>query len=487
MTSYDSGEPVRPRDGSPPAVPRTSAIADATEGDLNLTDTRQAWRIARSETASNLLDRDSAAFVHQALSSPCLEVLESVHGSRLNTHDDHTLLDFHGNSCHNVGYGHPRVVAAIAEQLARLPFCPRRYTNETAVGFAEKLGACSPQGRLSKVLLAPGGAEAMSIAMKLARFATGKSGFVSFWNSFHGATIDTISIGGERHFREHLGPLLPNCHHVSPPVPGECGQPCGSRCTSACVSAIAETLKTNPDIAAVIAEPIRCTTVDLAPAGYWRSVRELCDAHGVLLIFDEIPIGLGRTGAMTAAETEGVIPDILVLGKALGGGVLPLAAMLCSPELDRAKFTSLGHFTHEKSPILAAAGLATLNVIESEGLCERSRTLGEGFMTELRDRTRHLPIVREIRGRGLLIGVELAPLPQSSDVRLLAERVMYKCLSNGLSFKVSGGRVLTLTPPLTISTEDLALAMRILIDALECVSSPDQRSLLATPHMSSGV
>jgi 4-aminobutyrate aminotransferase len=425
--------------------------------------------------ARRLLERDDAAFLTQALSTPCLDVIDSCGGSELRTVSGRVLLDFHGNSVHQVGYGHPRVIEAIRRQLDTMPFCPRRYTNEPAVRLAERLGEISPGGRLNKVLLTPGGAEAMSMAMKLARIATGKNGFVSFWGSFHGATLDTISIGGERHFREGAGALLPGCEHVFPPLARDCRYGCAGRCNFGCASAIRDVLERNPDIAAVIAEPIRCTTVDPAPSGFWARVRETCDAYGVLLIFDEIPIGLGRTGRMFACQRDEVTPDILVLGKGLGGGVLPLAAMLVRPELNVAGRTSLGHFTHEKNPVLCAAALATIDVIQEEGLVERSRVLGESFLTRL-DRFKSLfSCVGQIRGLGLLIGVQIEACEGHPDPSRTAERIMFECLGRGLSFKVSSGNVLTLTPPLTVSDEEIDRALQILEASFAAVcSSPTQ-------------
>ncbi|MBY0260915.1 MAG: aminotransferase class III-fold pyridoxal phosphate-dependent enzyme, partial [Phycisphaerales bacterium] len=202
-------------------------------------------------------------------------------------------------------------------------------------------------------------------------------------------------------------------------------------------------------------------TVDLAPEGFWQRVRDLCDRHGCLLVFDEIPLCMGRTGRMFACEHDGVTPDILVLGKALGAGVVPLAAMLARSGLDVAGHTSLGHFTHEKSPLLCAAALAALDVLRDEGLIERSRELGERLMSRLRELQRRHADIADVRGRGLLVGVEIG----GAEAAATAERLMYACLERGLSFKVSGGRVLTLTPPLTISVSDLDRAVEILGDA----------------------
>ncbi len=448
---------------------------DRSEGDVNVSALRSGWRERLSARTRTLLDRDEAAFFRQALSTPCLNALSEARGATLVDADGREVLDFHGNSVHQVGHGHPRVLEAVREQLDRMAFCPRRYTNEPAVRLAERLASISPGRALSKALIAPGGAEAMSMAMKLARLATGRANFVSFAGSFHGATLDTISIGGEAHFRDGVGPLLPGCVHVPAPTPSRCSPALGECassgvCAGRCLSALERTLRESGPVAAVIGEPIRCTTVDLPPPGYWSRVRQLCDEHGALLIVDEIPLCLGRTGRWFSIDHEGVVPDILVLGKGLGGGVFPMAAMIARPELDIAGRTSLGHFTHEKSPVGAAAALAVMDVIEQEDLLTRSERVGAKLLDDLKALAGEIPIIAHVRGRGMLIGVQLRPLGGVS-AEALAEQVLYECLRAGLSFKVSGGDVLTLTPPLNISGDALGRGMGILERALRAAAA----------------
>ncbi|MBT7028162.1 MAG: aspartate aminotransferase family protein, partial [Verrucomicrobia bacterium] len=355
-------------------------------------------------------------------------------------------MDFHGNSVHQVGHAHPKVIEAVKRQLDELAFCPRRFTNQSALALAERLAKLAP-GNLAKVLFAPGGTAAIGIAMKLARYATGRHKTISMRDSFHGASLDAISIGGEALFRDGLGPLLPGCFHVDWPS------------ATADAEAIEKILVEEGDVGAVIAEPMRCTTINRPPDAYWRRVRELCNRHGALLIFDEIPLALGRTGRMFCCEHSGVTPDILVLGKGLGGGVMPMAATIARTDLDIVPQRALGHYTHEKSPVGAAAALATLDVIESENLLEHSSKLGAEILEQLRKlQQRHNTII-DVRGLGLAMGVEVS----SPDT---AECILHDCLENGLSFKVSDGTVLTLTPPLTITDEQISRALSILDKAL---------------------
>jgi 4-aminobutyrate aminotransferase len=192
-------------------------------------------------------------------------------------------------------------------------------------------------------------------------------------------------------------------------------------------------------------------------------VRDACDAHGTLLIFDEIPTGLGKTGRFFAAEHDGVAPDIVVLGKALGGGVLPIAACIARADLDVAGDYAFGHYTHEKNPVTAAAALATLQIIERDGLVEQAASVGAHALNRLREMQQRHRSIGDVRGRGLLLGIEMV---QDRDSKApaadAAERVMYRALSRGLSFKTTMGHVLTLTPPLITTHAQMGAALDIL-------------------------
>jgi 4-aminobutyrate aminotransferase len=335
------------------------------------------------------------------------------------------------------------------------------------VELARKLVSIAPPG-LTRVLLAPGGTSAMGMAVKLARAATGRFKTISMWESFHGASLDCISIGGERIFRDGMGPLLPGSRHVPPPDPHRCPFRCGNRCNLACAEFIEYILRAEGDVAAVIAEPIRCSPL-IPPPDYWRRIRQACDRHRALLIFDEIPLGLGRTGRMFVCEHFGVAPDIMVLGKGLGGGVIPLAAMLAREALNSATPAgALGHYTHEKSPVACAAALATLGVIEEEGLVHRASDLGACALRGLGELARRHALISEVRGLGLVLGVVLHRRVEGgfAPANDEAEQVLYGSLRRGLNFKVSQGNILTLTPPLTVTRAQIDQAIGILDAAL---------------------
>ncbi|MGH8692170.1 MAG: aminotransferase class III-fold pyridoxal phosphate-dependent enzyme, partial [Burkholderiales bacterium] len=200
----------------------------ASEGDVNLSGKRKAWQGKSLGAATReLLAEDARYFLHQSLSTPCLSALKSASGIWLEDLDGRRVMDFHGNSVHQLGHGHPRVVEAVKQALDTLPFSPRRYTNEHAVALARKLSALSG---LDKVLFAPGGTEAIGMALKLARLATGRHKTISMWDSFHGVSLDAISIGGEALFRSGIGPLLPGAEHVQPCDPRHCHFGCGGKC-----------------------------------------------------------------------------------------------------------------------------------------------------------------------------------------------------------------------------------------------------------------
>ncbi|MDR7522465.1 MAG: aspartate aminotransferase family protein [Armatimonadota bacterium] len=442
----------------------------AIEGDMNLTPRRAEWARRHIDPQTrHWLEEDARYFLHQALSTPCLNVLGRCEGIYIEDLGGRRYMDFHGNSVHQVGFGHPRVIEAIKRQLDRLSFCTRRYTNIPAVSLARKLAEITP-GHLGKSLFCPNGAAAIGMALRLARAATGRFKTISMWDSFHGASLDASSVGGQRMFREQAGPLLPGSEHVPPYDAYRCLWDCGGRCDLRCARYVEYVLEKEGDVAAVVAEPVR-GTVSIPPAEYWQAVRAACDRHGALLIFDEIPHALGRTGRMFACEHFGVVPDMLVLGKGLGGGIFPMAALVTRPDLDVMADRALGHFTHEKNPVGCAAALATIEVIEEEGLVEHARTLGQHALDRLRDMAQRYPLIGDVRGLGLFLGIELVRDRSTREpANDEADAIMYHALDRGLSFKVTHGNILTLIPPLLITQAEMDRALDIVEEAIGAAS-----------------
>ena len=445
-----------------------------TEGEANTSAARQNWQdtdASTDEATCDLLARDAGVFLHQSLSSPCLTAIARAEGIWIEDTAGRRFMDFHGNSVHHIGYGHPRLKAAIKAQIDDLCFAPRRFTCEPAVALAEKLTGLAPDG-LGKVLFTTGGSDAVEVALKVARAATGRFKTISFWDAFHGAGFGAASVGGEHTFRSHIaGPLLPGTEHVAPFACYRCpyGHQGPETCGLACAEMVSYVLEREGDVAAVIAEPMRAVPY-VPPPGFWSGVKAACAAHGTLLIFDEIPTGLGKTGRFFAHEHDDVTPDMVVLGKALGGGILPIAATLVRADLDVMGDFAIGHYTHEKNPVTAIAALTTIEIIEDEGLVARAADLGAYALERLHALADRSPIVGDVRGRGLLFGIEIvtdkATKTPGND---LAERIYYECLDAGLSFKISQGAVLTLSPPLVISKDELSAALTIVENAVLAV------------------
>jgi 4-aminobutyrate aminotransferase len=370
---------------------------------------------------------------------------------------------------HLLGYRNPYILQKVKKQLDGLVFSPRRFTNRISVDFAQKLTRLTPDP-LNKVLFAPGGTLATSIALKLVRIATGKHKVISMWDSFHGAGMDSLSVGGESLFRKNLGPLMTGVFHVPPPsayrgfLTGEEGN------DEKYADYIEYVIQKEGDIGAVIAETIRDSVVEIPSVSYWQKVRAICDKYNVLLILDEIPIGLGKTGKMFAFEHFGIQPDILTLGKGLGGGIIPIASVIVNENLDVGQTTALGHYTHEKSPLGAAAGLAVLEFLEKENILAKVGEDEKFLKEELHMLKDKFELIGDIRGRGLLWGIELVKNRNTKEKAVdKAEKIMYYCMENGLSFKVSSGNVLMLTPPLTITRDELKHAVEILENAFKSI------------------
>lgn len=445
-----------------------------TEGESNTSKARLDWIADNATNVSGpLLERDAAAFLHQSLSSPCVSTIAKAEGIWIEDVDGRRFMDFHGNSVHHIGYGHPRLKEAIKRQIDELSFSPRRFTNEVSVELAETLGEIAP-GKLDKVLFTTGGSDANEVALRIARAATGRFKTVSFWDAFHGAGFGAASVGGEATFRSHIaGPLLPGSEHVAPFNCYRCayGHQGPDACGLACANMVDFVLKREGDVAAVIAEPMRAVPI-VPPPGYWQAVREACNRHGALLIMDEIPTGLGKTGRMFAFEHDDIVPDIVTLGKALGGGILPIAAVVARSDLDVCGDFAIGHYTHEKNPVTARAALTTLEIVREEGLAERAGELGAEALERLAGFAQTSPVIGDVRGRGLMFGIEIVADKNTRQADPdLAEKIYYHCLEAGLSFKISASNVLTLSPPLVISREELGKALSIVENAINACAS----------------
>ncbi|HFQ5213209.1 TPA: aspartate aminotransferase family protein [Vibrio vulnificus] len=438
-----------------------------SEGDVNTTPARQAWNASMDdERTQALLKRDSEVFLHQAMSTPCLDTLEAAEGIYIQDATGKKYMDFHGNNVHQLGYAHPHVIKRVQEQIAKLPFSPRRFTNETAIECAEKLTQICG-GELNRVLFAPGGTSAVGMALKLARHITGNYKVVSLWDSFHGASLDAISVGGEACFRQGMGPLMAGVERIPPAVSYRGAFPVADGSDVHYADYLEYVIEKEGGVGAFIAEAVRNTDVQVPSKAYWKRIREICDKHNVMLIIDDIPNGMGRSGEWFTYQAYDIEPDMLCIGKGLGGGLVPIAAMVTKDKYNTAEQISMGHYTHEKSPIGCAAALATMEAIEQEGLLDKVKVDSQFMREKLLEMKAKYPVIGDVRGIGMLWGIELVT-DHESKARAYdeAEAVLYQCLNNGVSFKVSQGNVIQLSPPLIITREQLTEALAIFEEAI---------------------
>jgi putrescine aminotransferase len=371
-------------------------------------------------------------------------------GSRVRGSDGCSYLDCGGFGVFLLGHCHPRVVEAVRAQLGRNPLATRLFLNPELAEAAECLAAISPPG-LEYVFLTNSGAEATEVGLKLARLA-GKRTTIAMHNGFHGKTIGALSVTGRAQYRQPFEPLLPDVSFV----------PFGD------IEALRARLAAD---CAVVLEPVQAEGgVRVPPKGYLRAVRAACDEAGAVLILDEIQSGMGRLGAWWGADLVGVTPDVLLTGKVLGGGVMPVGGVVATAELFAPLNADplLHSSTFAGSPLAATAVTATIGVIESEGLLERTRLLGP-LVRDLADEavSRHCPhLVTGVRGEGLLIGIEF----RSSD---LATEFLMGLLDEQVipSYSLNSSNVLRLTPPAVLDDADLDQLARALVSAARRVGA----------------
>jgi len=369
----------------------------------------------------------------------------------------------------NLGHNHVRLVARLREFLNEdaVQFC-HVGPSPHAADLAAHLASCLPQP-LEVVLLSNSGAEAVEAALKLARAATSRHGFIYCDGAYHGTSLGTLSVMGAQRLRRPFEPLLADC--VAIPF-GDLPR--------------LETALAPRQAAAFIVEPVLCEGgVVLPPQGYLQAARELCKRHGALFILDEVQTGLGRTGTMFACQAENVVPDIIVLAKALSGGIAPIGATVTSAEIHARAYGSMDRFdlhstTFGGNAFACTAALETLRIIADTGLVANSAARGEQLLPGLRARLAGHPLVRDIRGRGLLVGIELGPTEAGwlnrlapSLVSLVSEKVFgqwlaLKLLEKGFICQPAAhhGNVLKLEPPLTIAGAQIDEAVNAVAEVL---------------------
>jgi 2,2-dialkylglycine decarboxylase (pyruvate) len=402
-------------------------------------------------------------------------VVQQAEGAWVETTDGRRILDFtSGQICSTLGHGHPRIAAALRESLERVVHLSSWMLSEPVLALAERLAALLPDP-LERTILLNTGSEANEVALKLAKLRTGRFEVAGLTRSFHGLLSGIASVNFSIAHAGY-GPLLPGSFAIPAPYAYRCPvRHCDGACDCTCLEAGFELLDAQSvgSLCALIAEPVLSTGgIIVPPDGWLRRAQELCRERGMLLVLDEAQTGFGRLGTMFAFERDGVVPDVVTLSKTLGGGV-PLAATVTSAAIEEdCVAKGFLHVTsHVSDPLPAAAGLAVLDVIAEEGLVERARERGDHLLARLRELQREHEQIGDVRGRGLLVGLELVTDRGTKEpASALGAAVTAECLERGLSMNIvrSGSitNCLRLAPPLTITEPEIDTAVEILDTSL---------------------
>jgi len=399
-------------------------------------------------------------------------------GAWVETTDGRRVLDFtSGQICSTLGHNHPRIAAAIRESLDTVVHLNSWMLSEPVLALAARLAGLVP-APLDRVMLLNTGSEANEVALKLAKMHTGRWEVVGLTRSFHGLLTGIASVNFSM-AHAGFGPLLPGSFALPAPYAYRCPvRHCDGACDCTCLETGFELVDQQSvgSLCAVVAEPVLSAGgIIVPPDGYFRRLRELCDARGMLLVMDEAQTGFGRLGTMFGFEHDGVVPDLLAVSKTLGGGV-PLAATLTSAAIeDDCVGKGFLHVTsHVSDPLPAAAGLAVLDAIAEDGLVERARDRGDYLLARLRELQSRHEQIGDVRGRGLLAGLELVVDRDTREpADALGAAVTAECLRRGLSMNIvragSSANCFRMAPPLSITEEEIDTAMEILDESLAAV------------------
>jgi 4-aminobutyrate aminotransferase / (S)-3-amino-2-methylpropionate transaminase / 5-aminovalerate transaminase len=378
---------------------------------------------------------------------------------------------FAGISVVNAGHGNPKVIAAAKAQMDKLIHCASYiYHAQPVADLAEKIAHITPRG-LTKTFFGNGGAEAIEGAMKLARLYTGKHEFIALHGSFHGRSWGALSVTGNQGRKKRGGPyaagvafsVAPYTYRSQwPNDPEECGRQCAR--------SIEDVIRfaTSGDVAAFIAEPVMGEGgIIVPPLNYFREVKEILDQHGILFIADEVQSGFARTGKMFAIEYYGVEPDILVTAKGIADG-FPLSGFTTRPEIAAAYKPGDHLSTFGGNPVSCAAALANIEFIERENLAARATDIGNYTMSKLRELQKDNPLIGEVRGLGLMIGVELVKDQKLTPASAEAEAIRDSLLRQGVLVGVGGvyGNVVRFQPPLVITRAQIDRALNAFAAAI---------------------
>lgn len=405
-------------------------------------------------------------------------VVESASGAIVSDIHGRKYLDcFAGISVVNAGHCNPEVVAAAKAQMDKLIHCSSySYYVQPVADLAEKLASLTP-GRLQKTFFGNGGAEAIEGALKLARLYTGKSEFVALQGSFHGRSMGALSVTGNQGRKKRGGPYLPGVAFAPAPyVYRSLWRNDPEKCASECAKALEEAILygTSGNVAAFIAEPVMGEGgIIVPPANYFVEVKKVLDRHGILFIADEVQCGFARTGKLFAIEHYGVEPDILCSAKGIADG-FPLSMFTTRPEIADAYKPGDHLSTFGGNPVSCAASLANINYMQRENLWGNAAEVGAYAMTKFRELQKTNPIIGDVRGKGLMIGIELVKDEKLTPAAAEADAMKEALLRHGVLIGVGGtfGNVLRFQPPLVITKQQVDQAVDALAAALKEVAHP---------------
>lgn len=418
-------------------------------------DQAQLWR-----------DRD-AELLSPAYSRYSDLVVDRAEGAHLHTVDGRDVLDFgSGIGVVNLGHRHPAVVEAVHAQVDRLWHTSVTTLNTTSISAAEALVRITPPG-LDTVFLCNSGAEAVEGALKLARKATGRSEIIAFRGAFHGRTYGALTLTASKSkYHQGMGPLLPGVHHVEYPYClRRCPADASGRCAVAAGEEIERLLATTvapSDVAAIVVEPVLGEGgYVVPPAEFLPTLRRICDRHGILLVCDEVQSGMGRTGRNFAVDHFGVRPDIMCVAKGFGNG-MPIGAVVAPAAVMRAWHPGDHGTTFGGNPVACAAAIAVVEVLEREKIVERAATLGAATMARLRTWRAWAPELADVRGLGLMIGVEFLRSDGTPAADLVAD-IRDRALRRDVLLLGCGTdeNVIRLAPPLTIPEDELSRGLDV--------------------------
>lgn len=420
------------------------------------------------------LERE-AAVVSPAYSHYSRLVVERAEGSHLFTVDGGDVLDFGcGIAVTSLGHGHPAVRAAVDAQLNALWHTSVTAYHTKVIEAAEALTSITPRG-LDTAFFCNSGAEAIEGAIKLARKATGRSDIIAFTGAFHGRTYGALSLTMSKPaYREGVGPFLPGVHHVDYPF---CFRTCthgvGERCAVAEGSSLRQLFASGvkpENVAAIVVEPIQGEGGYIVPPPtFLPCLRQICDEYGILLIADEVQSGLARTGKMFAVDHVNVVPDVVCVAKALGNG-LPIGAFVASRDLMHHWQPGDHGTTFGGNPIACAAAVAVIATLTNEGLAERSARLGDVVIARAKSWQQELPILADVRGAGLMVGLEF--MHEGQPAKHYVTELQERAVDAGLLLLTCGrdGNVIRLIPPLTITEDELDQGLTILESCMRGVT-----------------